>query len=197
MKVPRKTPGNGEKGRKRQDPSGKNMRPANSVKNLLLSCELKLKVPVYKVPVCEPSNVHTFPGLGLGNVNGVFQTGFLNIEIEALPNPSPTPSPTLPQPFPNPSPSPPSPTPPFPKPPRNQNTKNPVRKTKSEEIGLFPPFSGFPRCCSGPPEKGEKGRKRAKKADFGRFPGRAARRPLKPPFVTPPFAAAQPFEKPR
>ena len=26
-----------------------------------------------------------------------------------------------------------------------------------------------------PPEKGEKGRKRAKKADFGRFPGRAAR----------------------
>ena len=40
---------------------------------------------------------------------------------------------------------------------------------------------------------GEKGRKRAKKADFGRFPGRAARHPLrlKPPFVTTPFAAAQ------
>ena len=28
-------------------------------------------------------------------------------------------------------------------------------------------------------------------ADFGRFPAKAARHPLKPPFVTPPFAAAQ------
>ena len=50
----------------------------------------------------------------------------------------------------------------------------------SEEKGLFPPFSGFSRCSSGPPEKAEKARKRAKKADFGRFPGRAARRPLHP-----------------
>ena len=33
-------------------------------------------------------------------------------------------------------------------------------------------------ASSHPPEKGEKGRKRAKKADFGRFPGRAARHPL-------------------
>ena len=39
----------------------------------------------------------------------------------------------------------------------------------SEEKHLFPPFSGFRRCSSHPPEKGEKGRKRAKKADFGRF----------------------------
>ena len=61
----------------------------------------------------------------------------------------------------------------------------------SEEKGLFPPLSGFSRCSSGLPDKGEKGRKMAKKADFGRFPGRAARHPLKPPFVTPPFAAAQ------
>ena len=38
----------------------------------------------------------------------------------------------------------------------------------SEEKGLFPPFSGYSGCSSGPPEKGEKGRKRAKKADFGR-----------------------------
>ena len=38
-----------------------------------------------------------------------------------------------------------------------------------------------------PSEKGKKGRKRVKKTDFGRFPGRAARHL----FVTPPFAAAQ------
>ena len=51
--------------------------------------------------------------------------------------------------------------------------------------GLFPPFSGFPRCSSHPPEKGEKGRKRAKTADFGRFPGRAARHPLSPHLLHP------------
>ena len=55
----------------------------------------------------------------------------------------------------------------------------------SEEKGLFPPFSGFSRCSSGPPEKGEKGRKRAKKADFGRFPGGAARHPLNPHLLHP------------
>ena len=54
--------------------------------------------------------------------------------------------------------------------------------SKSEEKGLFPPFSGFPRCSSHPPEKSEKGRKRAKKANCGRFPGRAARHPLSPGF---------------
>ena len=37
-------------------------------------------------------------------------------------------------------------------------------------------------------KKGEKGRKRAKKAAFGRKGGQT---PLKPPFVKPPFAAAQ------
>ena len=52
----------------------------------------------------------------------------------------------------------------------------------SEEKGFFPLFSGFPRLCSSkPPEKGKKGRKRAKTADLGRFPGRAARHPLNPP----------------
>ena len=50
---------------------------------------------------------------------------------------------------------------------------------------LFPPFSGFSRCSSHPLEKGEKGRKRAKKADFGRFPGRAARHPLSPHLLHP------------
>ena len=55
----------------------------------------------------------------------------------------------------------------------------------SEEKGLFPPFSGFFRCSSHPPEKGEKGRKRAKKADFGRFPGRAARHCLSPHLLHP------------
>ena len=38
---------------------------------------------------------------------------------------------------------------------------------KSEDIrGKVPPFSGFPRCSSHPPEKGEKGWKRAILADF-------------------------------
>ena len=48
-------------------------------------------------------------------------------------------------------------------------------------------FSRFPRCSSPPPEKGEKGRKRAKRPT-SRNGGQT---PLKPPFVTPPFAAAQ------
>ena len=56
---------------------------------------------------------------------------------------------------------------------------------------LFLRFLDFPGVFTGPPEKGERGRKRAKKADFGRFSERAARHPLSPPFVTPPFAAAQ------
>ena len=43
------------KGGKRQDPSGKSMRPANSVKNLLLSCELKhSKYPFIKYPFASP-----------------------------------------------------------------------------------------------------------------------------------------------
>ena len=53
------------------------------------------------------------------------------------------------------------------------------------EKGLFPPFSGFSRGSSGLPEMGEKGRKRAKKADFGRFPGREARHPLNPHLLHP------------
>ena len=55
----------------------------------------------------------------------------------------------------------------------------------SEEKGLFPAFSGFPRCFSDPPEEVEKGGQRVKKADFGRFPGRAARRLLSPHFLHP------------
>ena len=39
---------------------------------------------------------------------------------------------------------------------------------------LFNPFSGFSGCSSHLPENGKK----AKKADFSRFPGRAARHPL-------------------
>ena len=43
-----------------------------------------------------------------------------------------------------------------------------------------------------PSGKGRKGRKRAKKADFGRFPERAARHPLNPHLLhPPPFAAPQ------
>ena len=59
------------------------------------------------------------------------------------------------------------------------------RLRKSEDIWGKRPFSWFPWCCSRPPEKGEKGRKRAKKADFGRFPGRAARHPLNPHLLHP------------
>ena len=47
----------------------------------------------------------------------------------------------------------------------------------SEEKGLFPLFSGFSRCSSHPPEKGGKGRKGAKKADFSRFPEREPETP--------------------
>ena len=36
----------------------------------------------------------------------------------------------------------------------------------SEEKGRFPPFSGFPRCCSGPPEDGDRQQK-AKEARKG------------------------------
>ena len=43
---------------------------------------------------------------------------------------------------------------------------------------FFLRYPGFPRCSWHPPEKGEKGRKRAILADFGRFPGREARHPL-------------------
>ena len=46
------------------------------------------------------------------------------------------------------------------------------------EKGLFPPFSGFPKCSSDPPQKGKKGRKRGETL-------------LKPPFVAPPFVPAQ------
>ena len=56
MKSPYKATTKGEKGGgKRLDPSGKNRQSSNLPKMVRLSCELKLKVPVYKVPVCEPS----------------------------------------------------------------------------------------------------------------------------------------------
>ena len=48
-----------------------------------------------------------------------------------------------------------------------------------QENGLSA-LSGFPRCSSAPPEKGEKVRKRAKKSGKGRFSGRQARLPLNP-----------------
>ena len=59
----------------------------------------------------------------------------------------------------------------------------------SEEKGLFPPFSGFPRYSLHPA-------KRAKKAENGQKADFQEGRPhnplrLKPPFVTPPFAAAR------
>ena len=61
----------------------------------------------------------------------------------------------------------------------------------SEEKGPFPPFSGFSRCSSHHPEKGKKAEKRAQKNNFGLFPGRAARHPLSPQLLHPPFAATR------
>ena len=56
---------------------------------------------------------------------------------------------------------------------------------------FFLRFLDFPGALRAFRKRGEKGRKRAKKADFGRFPEREARHPLNPPFVTPPFVAHQ------
>ena len=50
---------------------------------------------------------------------------------------------------------------------------------------FFLRYLGFPKCSSGPLKKGEKGREKAKKADFGRFPGWEARHPLKPHLLHP------------
>ena len=60
----------------------------------------------------------------------------------------------------------------------------------SEENGLFLAFSGFSRWSSDPPEKGKK----AKKDGKGRkrqISTKGSQTPLKPPSVTPPFAAGQ------
>ena len=43
----------------------------------------------------------------------------------------------------------------------------------------------------GPSEKGQKRQKKAEKARFRPISGKGGQTPLKPPFVTPPFAAAQ------
>ena len=64
-------------------------------------------------------------------------------------------------------------------------------------LGVCPAFSGSPRWSSGPPEKGEKGRKRAEKADFRPISRKGGQTPFKPPFVTPLFAAAQLSLSPR
>ena len=57
--------------------------------------------------------------------------------------------------------------------------------------GLFPPFSGFPRCSSHPPENCEKRQKKGERGRFRPISRNGGQTPLKPPFVTPPFAAAQ------
>ena len=62
----------------------------------------------------------------------------------------------------------------------------------SEEKGLFPPISsGFPRCSFVPCGKGRKRQKKGEKGRFRPISGKGGQTPLKPPFVTPPFAAAQ------
>ena len=55
----------------------------------------------------------------------------------------------------------------------------------SEEKGLFPPFSGFSRCSSHPPEKSEKRQKKGEKCRFWPISRQGGQTPLKPPFVTP------------
>ena len=54
----------------------------------------------------------------------------------------------------------------------------------SEEKDLFPALSGFPRCFSDPPEKGENSEngKKGQKRPISRKGGQT---PLKPPFVAP------------
>ena len=61
----------------------------------------------------------------------------------------------------------------------------------SEEKGLLPPFSGFSQVLFGPSGKGRKGQKKGEKGRFRPISGTGDQTPLKPPFVTPPFAAAQ------
>ena len=55
---------------------------------------------------------------------------------------------------------------------------------RTSEEKAFPLFSGFPKCSSHPPEKGEKGR-------FRPISRKGGQTPLKPQFVAPPFAAPQ------
>ena len=65
---------------------------------------------------------------------------------------------------------------------------------KSEENGGKRPFSSVFWIFQVLFRPSGKGRKRQKKGDFGRFrpiSGKGGQTPLKPPFVTPPFAAAQ------
>ena len=66
--------------------------------------------------------------------------------------------------------------------------------SKSEDIRgkkPFPPVFRIFRCSSHPLEKAEKGRKRVRKADFGRFPGRVARHPLSPNLLQPHLRLAE------
>ena len=55
-----------------------------------------------------------------------------------------------------------------------------------EEEGFFPPFS----VLFAPSEKWRKGQKKAEKGRFRPISRKGSQTPLKPPFVTPPFAAA-------
>ena len=57
---------------------------------------------------------------------------------------------------------------------------------------FFLSYLDFPSAVRALRKRAKKSGKRAKKADFGRFPGREiGQTTLKPPFVTPPFAAIQ------
>ena len=72
--------------------------------------------------------------------------------------------------------------------PKRKGFKQIRRPRIFEQKGLFPAFSRFSRCSSNPLEKGDKGRKGLKRP----ISRKGSQTPLKPPFVTPPFAAAQP-----
>ena len=56
---------------------------------------------------------------------------------------------------------------------------------------FFLRFLDFPGALRALRKRAQKGRKRAKKGRFRPISRKSGRTPLKPPFVTPPFAAAQ------
>ena len=60
-----------------------------------------------------------------------------------------------------------------------------AKQTKTEEKGLFPPFCGCSRCCLCTAENGDKGTKRARKANFGQFPEMEGRHTLRPHLLHP------------
>ena len=60
----------------------------------------------------------------------------------------------------------------------------------SEEEGLCPAFSGFPKCRSGPAKKAKKEQRKGEKAEKTSISGKGGQTPLEPPFVTTPICGS-------